>query len=139
VTGLAAADALTILQLAAAADTLATRRDAAAYAALFSEDGVMEGDMGKVAGREALAVAVARVWEAESAGTLHLTCNAVIDDSGVAPAVASILLLLTPRPSGLAAAAADVVQRFVQTPAGWKISSRHITIRSTAAPAASEE
>jgi uncharacterized protein (TIGR02246 family) len=136
-TALAAADALAILQLVAQADTRATQRDAAGYASLFTEDAVMDGDMGRVAGRDELAAAVARVWAGEPPGTLHVTCNPVIDDSASAPAVASILLMLVPQAAGVAIQAADVVQRFLQTPAGWKISSRDITIRLTAAPAAS--
>lgn len=86
----------------------------------------MDGDEGRVTGREDLAAAVARIWEAEPPGTLHLTCNAVIDAAASTPAVASIVLLLTPRPPGLAGQAAHVFQRFLQTPNGWRISSRHI-------------
>lgn len=131
-TALAAADALAILQLAVEADSRATRRDAAGYAALFTEDGVMEGDMGHVSGRDALAETVARVWENEPPGTLHLTCNAVADASASTPAVLSILVMLRPEPSGVAIEAADVVQQFRRTPEGWKISSRQITKTLTA-------
>lgn len=130
------ADALAVLQLAAQADTCATRRDAVAYAALFTEDGVMDGDMGQVSGREALVTAVVRVWGSEPPGTLHLTCNAVLDGSFRTPTVASILVMLVPRPAGIAVHAADVVQHFRHTPEGWRISSRHITNRPTAAAAA---
>ena len=63
----------------------------------------------------------------EPPGTLHLTCNAVVDDSASTPAVASILVMLMPRPFGVAIQAADVVQQFLRTPAGWRISSRQIT------------
>lgn len=87
---------MAILQLAAEADSRATRRDAAGYAALFTEDGVMEGDMGHASGRDALAAAVTRVWDDEPPGTLHLTCNAVVDDSASTPVVASILVMLIP-------------------------------------------
>lgn len=130
---------LALLQLAARADTLATQRNAAGYAALFTQDAVMDGDEGRVAGREKLATAVARVWEAEPPGTLHLTCNAVVDDTAATPTVASILLLLTPHPPGFAADAARVLQRFRHTPQGWRISSRQITMISTAAPDASQK
>jgi hypothetical protein len=139
VTVLAPADALALLQLAARADTCATSRDAAGYAALFTENAVMDGDEGQVTGRAALAAAVVRVWDAEPPGTLHLTCNAVIDESASTPAVASILLLLTPQSPGLVSRAAYVFQRFLQTPEGWRIDSRHITMRPTAAPTASQE
>ena len=134
-TAIGSDDALALLQLAARADTLATQRDATGYAALFTQDGVMDGDEGRVTGREELSAAVARVWQGEPPGTLHLTCNAVLDDVAGTPTVASILLLLTPRePSGAAgsvAHAARVVQRFRHTPEGWRISSRQITLIST--------
>lgn len=125
-TVLGSADSLALLQLVAQADTLATQRDAAGYAALFTQDAVMDGDKGRATGREDLAATVARVWEGEPPGTLHLTCNAVIDEAASTPTVASILLLLTPQPSGLVAQAAQVFQRFLQTPEGWRIRSRHI-------------
>jgi uncharacterized protein (TIGR02246 family) len=134
VSALAPTDTLAVLQLAAEADSCATRRDAAGYAALFTEDGVMEGDMGNVAGREALTAAVARVWENEPPGTLHLTCNAIVDDSASTPAVASVLVMLMPHPGGVAIQAADVVQQFTRTSSGWRISSRHITKTLTAGP-----
>jgi hypothetical protein len=139
VTVLAPADALALLQLAARADTLATQRDAAGYAALFTQDAVMDGDEGRVTGREELQATVARVWDAEPAGTLHLTCNAVIDEAASTPAVASILLLLTPRPSGLVGQAARVFQRFLQTPEGWRIRSRHIKMIGAAVTDASQD
>lgn len=58
-----AADSLEILQLVARADACATARDADGYAALFTEDAVMEGAMGTAHGRAALRAAVARVWD----------------------------------------------------------------------------
>ncbi len=94
----------------------------------------MDGDMGHAAGRDALAAAVTRVWDDEPSGTLHLTCNAVVDDSASTPAVASILVMLMPQPPGVAIQAADVVQHFTRTPAGWRISSRQITKTLTAGP-----
>jgi uncharacterized protein (TIGR02246 family) len=124
---LTAAESLEIMQLVTRADACATARDANGYVELFTEDGVMEGDMGRASGREALAAAVARVWANEPPGTLHLTCNAVVDDAASTPAVASVLVMLMPRPSGVAIQAADVIQHFLLTPAGWRISSRQIT------------
>ena len=96
---LTAAESLEIMQLITRADNCATARDANGYAQLFTEEGVMDGDKGHVAGRE-LAAAVARVWENEPPATLHLTCNAVVDDSASTPAVASILVMLIPQSAG---------------------------------------
>jgi len=134
VSRLAPADALAILQLATEADSRATRRDAAGYAELFTEDGVMKGDMGDVSGRDALAETVARVWGNEPPGTLHLTCNAVVDVSASTPTVTSILVMLRPEPAGVEIQAAYVVQQFLRTPESWKISSRQITKTLTPGP-----
>ncbi len=90
--------------------------------------------MGNVSGRDALAETVARVWENEPPRTLHLTCNGVVDDSASTPTVASILVMLMPMPPSVAIQAADVVQHFMFTPAGWRISSRQITKTLTAGP-----
>jgi uncharacterized protein (TIGR02246 family) len=126
-----ASDSLEILQLVARADACATARDAEGYAALFTEDAVMEGDMGSISGRDALAAAVARVWDGEAPGTLHLTLNAVIEESGPEPTVASILLLLTPLSPSPVAGTAEVHQRVRRTRSGWRLSSR--TIKATRA------
>jgi ketosteroid isomerase-like protein len=128
---LEASDSLDILQLVARADACATARDAEGYVALFTEDAVMEGDMGNISGRDALAVAVARIWDGEAPGTLHLTLNAVIEESGAEPSVASIMLLLTPLSPSPVAGTAKVHQSVRRTPSGWRISSR--TIETTPA------
>ncbi len=91
----------------------------------------MDGDMGKISGRDALAVAVARVWAGEAPGTLHLTLNAVIEESGPDPSVASTLLLLTPLSPSPVVGTAEVHQGVRRTPSGWRISSR--TIKATPA------
>jgi ketosteroid isomerase-like protein len=59
---LGASDSVAILQLVARADACASARDADGYTALFTEDAVMDGDMGTAEGRSALRDAVARVW-----------------------------------------------------------------------------
>jgi len=129
-----ASDSLEILQLVARADACATARDAEGYVALFTEDAVMEGDMGNISGRDALAVAVARIWDREAPGTLHLTLNAVIEESAPEPSVASVMLLLAPLSSSPVAGTAKVHQRLRRTASGWRISSRSIeTTRGTRA------
>jgi hypothetical protein len=124
---LEASDSLEILQLIARADARATARDADGYVALFTEDAVMEGAMGSANGRDALAVAVARVWDSEAPGTLHLTLNAIIEESVPEPSVVSTLLLITPLSSAPVAGTAEVRQRVRRTSSGWRISSRTIT------------
>jgi hypothetical protein len=124
---LEASDSLEILQLIARADARATARDTEGYVALFTEDAVMEGAMGSANGRDALAGAVARVWDGEAPGTLHLTLNAIIEESVPEPSVVSTLLLITPLSSSPVAGAAEVRQRVRRTSSGWRISSRTIT------------
>jgi len=124
---LEAADSLEILQLVARADARATARDAEGYVALFTEDAVMEGEEGSASGRDALAVAVAHVWDGEALGTLHLTLNAIIEESEPEPTVASTLLLITPLSSSPVAGTAEIRQRVRRTSSGWRISSRTIT------------
>jgi uncharacterized protein (TIGR02246 family) len=124
---LEASDSLEILQLIARADARATARDAEGYVALFTEDAVMEGAMGSASGRDELAVAVAGVWDGEVPGTLHLTLNAIIEESVPEPSVVSTLLLITPLSSSPVAGTAEVRQRVRRTSSGWRISSRTIT------------
>jgi uncharacterized protein (TIGR02246 family) len=136
---LEASDCVEILQLVARADACATARDAEGYAALFTEDAIMEGDMGGASGRDALAAAVARVWDGEAPGTLHLTLNALIEESGPEPSVASTLLLIAPLSPSPVAGTAEVHQRLRRTSAGWRISSRNIKSHRSAVRAAGQE
>jgi uncharacterized protein (TIGR02246 family) len=122
------ADSIEILALAARADGCATARDADGYAELFTEDAVMDGDQGTVRGRQALRKAVARVWANEPSGTLHLTLNAVIDDTDRDPAINSLLLLLTPGVSTSPTGAAEIRQVVSRTPEGWRIRLRTIKL-----------
>jgi hypothetical protein len=119
------ADSLEILQLVARVDACASARDAAGYAALFTTDAVMEGDMGRATAGD-LAATVAKVWAAEPRGTLHLTLNAVIDATDEDPSVTSTLLLLAPASSSPIVGSALVRQAVRRTPAGWRVASRAI-------------
>ncbi len=119
-------DSLAILQLVARADACATKRDADGYTALFTEDAVMDGDMGTVQGQRALRATVARVWAAEPDRTLHLTLNAVIDESDAEPAVDSVMLMVAAGPSPAVIGSARVRQTVRRSPGGWRISRRSI-------------
>jgi uncharacterized protein (TIGR02246 family) len=121
------AESLDILQLVTRADACATARDAAAYAALFTEDAVMDGDMGTAVGVDQIRETVARVWAGEPDGVLHLTLNALLDESGPQPAVDSVMLMVSAGGAPTVVGSARVRQSTRPTPAGWKISSRTIT------------
>ena len=123
---LSASDSIAILQLVARADACASVRDADGYVALFTDDAVMDGDKGTAEGRNALRDAVARVWGAEPVGTLHVTLNAVLDESGAEPAVDSVMLMVGAGPSPVVLGSARVTQTVRHTPGGWRISKRAI-------------
>jgi ketosteroid isomerase-like protein len=124
---LSAADSIAILQLVARADAYASARDAEGYVALFTDDAGMDGDMGVAKGRSALRETVTRVWAAEPAATLHLTLNAVLDESGPEAAVDSVMLMVGTGSSPGVLGAARVRQTVRHTPDGWRISGRTIT------------
>ena len=77
---LSVADREAIENLVRSADQAATRRDDAAYAALYTPDGIMQGSKGNAEGREAIRAAVRAVWAAEPAGSQHLTRDIRIDE-----------------------------------------------------------
>jgi uncharacterized protein (TIGR02246 family) len=120
------ADRLEILQLVARADNCASARDAEGYAALFTKDAVMDGDMGRAEGRAQLAETVARVWAREPAGTLHLTLNAVVDESAKETVVSSTMMMIASGSPGSVIGSARVVQTVRRTDEGWRIAERRI-------------
>lgn len=120
------ADTLAILQLVARADDCASARDAEGYAALFTEDAVMDGDMGRAEGRAQLAGTVAGVWAREPVGTLHLTLNAVVDDSAKGIVVSSTMLMVVSGSPGGVIGSARVLQTVRRTDEGWRIAERRI-------------
>lgn len=123
---LEAADTLEILQLVARADDCASARDADGYAALFTEDAVMDGDMGRAEGRAQLAETVARVWAREPAETLHLTLNAVVEELATEIIVTSTMMMLASGSPGSVIGSARVVQTVRRTEEGWRIAERRI-------------
>ncbi len=125
---LTAEDSLEVLQLVARADACASARDADGYVALFTDDAVMDGDMGQASAQD-LSEMVSRVWAAEPPGTLHLTLNAVIEGGGPQPTVTSTLLLLAPALSSPIVGSASVRQTVRKTPAGWRVATRTISMR----------
>ena len=126
---LSAADRLDIAELLARADNTATRRDAASYVALFSDDAILDGDKGEHRGRQALAQAVGPVWASERPDSVHLTLNAVITEDPRDPdhAVAtSTLLIVDPGPPPALAGVSAITQHLARTPHGWRIARRTV-------------
>jgi uncharacterized protein (TIGR02246 family) len=119
------ADRQAIEHLVRGADAAATLRDDAGYAALYAEDGIMEGSKGKAEGRAAIRAAVKAVWAQEPAGSEHLTRDITTAEEAGQIIARSNLLIVAP---GLAApfAQASVTQTVRRTDDGWRIARRLI-------------
>jgi uncharacterized protein (TIGR02246 family) len=119
------ADRQAIENLVRGADAAATLRDDAGYAALYAEDGIMEGSKGNAEGRAAIRAAVKAVWAQEPAGSEHLTRNITTAEEAGQIIARSNLLIVAP---GLAApfAQASVTQTVRRTDDGWRIARRLI-------------
>jgi hypothetical protein len=124
---LSAEDRLAILDLIGRADQLATRRDAGAYADLFTADAVLDGSQG-VHPAAQLRSAVGPIWAAEGPATLHLTLNPVIDP-GAEPdeaVVSSVLLIVDPATPITIRTAAAITQTVRRTGGTWRITRRTV-------------
>jgi hypothetical protein len=125
---LSAEDRLAILDLIGRADQLATRRDAGAYADLFTADAVLDGSQG-VHPAAQLRSAVGPIWAAEGPATLHLTLNPVIDADPASSAAAvarSVLLIIAPGTPPALVAAAHITQYLRRGADGWRITRRSV-------------
>jgi ketosteroid isomerase-like protein len=124
---LSAADRLDILDVVGRADAAATRRDADAYAALFTGDAVLDGSQGRHPAAS-LRSAVGPIWAAEGPQSLHLTLNPVIDpgDGPDQAVVHSILLIVSPAQPVAIRTAADITQVLRRTGGRWLISERSV-------------
>jgi hypothetical protein len=123
-------DRLDILDLLARADNAATRRDVEAYVALFSDDGVLDGDKGVHRGREALTETVRAVWATEGGTTVHLTLNPVIDAVPDHPGQAvanSQLVIIDPSLPPTIKTLATIVQYLEKSGARWQITRRTVS------------
>jgi ketosteroid isomerase-like protein len=125
---LSAGDRLAILDVITRADEAASRRDADAYVALFTEDVVLDGTQDRYAGREALRAAVGPLWAAEGPATLHLTLNPVIgpgpsDDHAT---VRSVLLIVEVATPPAIRAAAAIIQELRRADETWRIARRSV-------------
>jgi ketosteroid isomerase-like protein len=126
---LPAADRLDILDIVSRADAAATRRDADAYASLFTEDAVLDGSQGRHTGTAGLRSSVGPIWTGEGPATLHLTLNPVVDagDSQDEATVSSILLIVDPAPPITIRTTAAITQTLRRTADGWRISRRTVS------------
>ena len=125
-----AVDRLDILDLLVRADNAATRRDVEAYVALFSDDGVLDGDKGEHRGRRALTETVGGVWAAEGGATVHLTLNPVIEaapDHADRAVATTQLLIIDPSPPPIIKTLATIVQHLEKAGIQWQITRRTVS------------
>jgi ketosteroid isomerase-like protein len=121
-------DRLDILELLALADDAATRRDAAAYIACFTDDAVLDGGMGVHRGKATMEGVVGPIWQAEGHARVHLTTNAVIeahsstDDGAVAH---SVLIILAQDPA-VVHSISSITHHLVKEPSGWLVARRTV-------------
>jgi ketosteroid isomerase-like protein len=124
---LSAADRTEILDVIGRADAAATRRDAGAYAGLFTDDAVLDGSQGRHPAA-ALRSSVGPIWAPEGPATLHLTLNPVVDpgDGPDDAVVSSILLIVEPAAAITIRTAAAITQTLRRTGDTWRISRRTV-------------
>jgi uncharacterized protein (TIGR02246 family) len=122
---LSEADRRAIENLVLRADEAATRRDEAGYAALYTEDGVMEGSEGRAEGRAAIRAAVKAVWAREPAGSQHLTRDIAIADEAER-VIARSRLVIAAQGAAAPFAQAAIEQTLRRTAEGWRIARRVI-------------
>jgi uncharacterized protein (TIGR02246 family) len=122
---LSEADRRAIEELVRNADEAATRRDNEGYAALYTEDGVMEGSQGRAAGRAAISGAVRAVWAREPVGSEHLTRDISIAEEA-AGVIARSRLAIVVKGAPAPVAQASVTQTIRRTGEGWRIARRLI-------------
>jgi uncharacterized protein (TIGR02246 family) len=114
-----------IENLVRSADEAATRRDDAGYAALYAEDGVMEGSKGNAEGRAAIRAAVKAVWAREPARSEHITRDVTIGEEA-GEVVAHSKLIIVAQGVSTPFAQASVTQTLRRTNKGWRIAQRFI-------------
>jgi ketosteroid isomerase-like protein len=121
-------DRLDILELLALADDAATRRDAAAYIACFTEDAVLDGGMGVHRGKATMEGVVGPIWQAEGHASVHLTTNAVIeaDSSTDDGAVAHSVLIILAQDPAVVHSISNITHHLVKEPSGWLVARRTV-------------
>jgi len=123
-----AADRLDILALIALADDAATRRDAAAYVACFTDDAVLDGGMGEHRGKAAMGAGVGPIWQAEGDSSVHLTTNAVVepDSSADNRAVAHSVLVIVAYDPVTIRSISNITHQLAKQSKGWRVSRRTV-------------
>lgn len=126
---LSTTDRLDILDVVAQADNSASSRDADAYVSFFTEDAVLDGDMGEYRGKERLRQSVGSIWKSESAISTHVSLNVVIEGVEGQPnrAIATSLLMILRNESPVSiASVSSINQHLVKLDSQWLIERRSV-------------
>jgi ketosteroid isomerase-like protein len=125
---LSAIDRLAISEIVTRADAMATRRDAAGYANLFTDDAVLDGAEGTHRAGD-LRHDVAAIWQGEGVVSVHLTLNVEVRDvegTDDAATTDSVLVILGGDSATAVKAVALINQSLVRAGQSWKISRRTV-------------
>jgi SnoaL-like domain len=120
-------DWLTILNMVSEADDFATARDVEGYISLFTADASIRGTEGSFAGPGQIRQGVLDVWNSEPPGTRHLSTTVSVSSKDDHSATAHFTLILASVESLTIVGLATVVETFVRTSEGWRISIREIS------------
>jgi ketosteroid isomerase-like protein len=126
---LTATDRLEILEVVTRADNAATRRDADAYVAYFTDDALLDGTKGSYRGTDELRHSVVSIWESEGPASTHSTLNAVIDevddDSDRAIVTSQLMILRTGSPPSVVSLS-FITQHLRRVDSKWLIERRSV-------------
>jgi ketosteroid isomerase-like protein len=128
---LGASDRAVISDAVTRADTMATQRDADGYAALFTDDAVLEGSEGVHEGIDSLRRDVGAIWAAEGVVSVHLTLNvdvAEVDGRSDQARATSVLVILGGDHATEIRTVAFVEQDLVRDEGAWRISRRSVRL-----------
>jgi ketosteroid isomerase-like protein len=128
---LSVVDRLDILELVAKADSAASQADVHLYVSYFTDDAVLDGELGVHRGKEAIRQSVGPIWRSEGASSIHLTLNAVVkpvaDDPDRAVATSTMVILKNDSVISIHSIA-FVVQNFVRVNGVWLIEHRLVRL-----------
>jgi hypothetical protein len=122
-------DRLDIADLVVRADSLATRRDADGYAALFISNALLDGAEGVHEGSDELRRDVVPFWGGEGEATIHVTLNVEVHEvqGNLNAATAnSVLVILAGDSANTIRSVSLIEQEFLRDDETWKISRRTV-------------
>jgi hypothetical protein len=127
---LSIADRFDIIELLARADSAASQRDAELYVSYFTDDVVLDGDMGEHRSKEVLRQSVGPIWQSEGLASVHLTLNPTVEpivgvsDRAVAK---SVLVILKEGATISVYNVSSIIQHVVKTNGVWLIERRTVS------------